>query len=213
MTSAKRHRTSHFAAGAGRVQGVAKGVSPAAGLRVVCYCKDCQAFARFRKRVDVLDQAGGTDVFQTPPRRIKITAGTNAVRCLRVGTQEVYRWYADCCRTPIGNAMGPRVPMIGVIHCFMDHQADGRPRDVVLDPPLCRIFEHSAVPPLPPTAPPPLALGVSLRRISKLLVWSVRGFARPNPFFDDSTGAPCSAPRILTWQERAAFETAVVSDT
>ena len=196
----------------GRVRGVANGVSPTAGFRVVCYCKDCQAFARFLGRADVLDKAGGTDIFQIPPQRIKVTSGRDAVRCLRLDSQGVYRWYADCCRTPIGNTMGPRVPMIGVIHSFMDHQADGRPRDVVLGPPLCRIFEHSAIGPLPPTAPPPPSFGVSLRRVSKLIVWSARGLARPNPFFDESTSAPCSIPRVATMQERAAFETAVAGD-
>ncbi len=31
----------------GRMRGVARAVSPSAGFRFVCYCKDCQAFARF----------------------------------------------------------------------------------------------------------------------------------------------------------------------
>jgi hypothetical protein len=32
----------------GRVRGIASDVSPSSGFRFVCYCKDCQAFARFR---------------------------------------------------------------------------------------------------------------------------------------------------------------------
>jgi hypothetical protein len=31
----------------GHVRGVEIRVSPSSGLRLVCYCKDCQAFARF----------------------------------------------------------------------------------------------------------------------------------------------------------------------
>ena len=137
----------------GRVRGVASDVSPSSGFRFVCYCKDCQAFARFLERADVLDPAGGTDIFQMPPGRVKLTAGTDALRCLRL-SNKVLRWYTDCCRTPIANtAAGPRFPVVAVIHSFMDHEADGRSRDEVLGPPLCRIFERSAVGPLPPNAP------------------------------------------------------------
>jgi hypothetical protein len=187
------------------VSGVASGVSPSAGCRVLCYCEDCQAFARFLGRADVLDAAGGTDIFQMPPGRVKLAAGTDAVRCLRLSSRGVYRWYADCCRTPIGNTAGPRVPMIGLIHCFMDHQADSHSRDAVLGPPLCRIFARSAVAPLPPNAPAPPSFGVLVGRASKMFGWWMRGLGRPTPFFDDRTNAPCSTPRVLTRSERAAL--------
>ena len=189
----------------GHVRGVGSAVSPSTGFRFFCYCKDCQAFARFLERVDVLDSAGGTDIFQMPPALVRLTAGIDAVRCVRLSDGGVYRWYTDCCRTPIGNTFGPRVPMIGVIHCFMDHQADGRSRDAVLGPPLCRIYERSAVGPLPPTAPAPPSFGLFVRRTSKVLAWWLRGLARPNPFFDEGWNAPCSVPRVLTHSERAAL--------
>src|SRR5579864_6179761 len=104
----------------GHLRGVAVDVSPSAGFHFVCYCKDCQAFARFLTRVpeeptpasreapappvesDLLDRAGGTDIFQLPPARVKLTAGTDAVRCLRLHDRSsVLRWYAACCRSPI----------------------------------------------------------------------------------------------------------------
>ena len=140
-----------------------------------------------------------------PPGRVKLTAGTNVMRCLRL-SNKVLRWYTDCCRTPIANtAAGPRFPVIGVIHCFMDHEADGRSRDAVLGPPICRIYERSAVGPLPPTAPAPPSLRVFARRASKLLGWWARGLARPTPFFDDRTKAPRAVPRMLSRSERAAL--------
>jgi hypothetical protein len=40
---------------------------------------------------------------------------------------------------------------------------------------------------------------------TKLLGWWWRGLARPNPFFDDHTSAPLSAPRVITASERAAL--------
>ena len=90
----------------GHVRGVASEVAPYAGFRVVCYCQDCQAFARFLERPDVLDAAGGTEIFQMPTGRVRLTAGTDAVRCLHF-SKKVFRWYTDCCRTPIGNTAGP----------------------------------------------------------------------------------------------------------
>src|SRR5262249_14479911 len=187
----------------GRVRGVASEVVPYAGFRFVCYCQDCQAFARFLERPDVLDAAGGTDIFQMPTGRVRLIAGTDAVRCMRLS--KILRWYTDCCRTPIGNTAGPRFPLVGLIHAFMDHEAAGRSRDRVLVPPLCRIYERSAVGPLPANAAAPASLRLFADRAAKLLGWWLRGLGRPNPFFDDRTGAPRSAPRVLTPAERDAL--------
>jgi hypothetical protein len=189
----------------GQVRGVATDVSPSSGFRFVCYCKDCQAFTHVLGRPDVLD-AGGTDIFQMPPGRLKITDGADVLRCLRLHAgSKVLRWYADCCKTPIANtATSPRFPVIGVIHSFMDFEACGRSRDDLLGPPLCRIYERSAIRLLPADAPPPASFRIFLQRASKLLGWWVRGLGRPNPFFDASSGAPLAAPRLLTPDERAA---------
>ena len=140
-----------------------------------------------------------------PAACVTLTAGADAVRCISFSAK-VLRWYTECCRTPIANtAAGPGFPVMGVIHSFMDQEADSRSLDEALGPPLCRIFERSAIAPLPPNAPPPPSLGVFARRASKLLVWWVRGLARPTPFFDDRTKAPRSVPLVLTRSERAAL--------
>jgi len=189
----------------GRMRGIASNVSPSSGFRFVCYCRDCQAFARFLDRTDVLDPAGGTDIFQMPPARVKLTAGTDALRCLCL-SGKVLRWYSECCRTPIANTPArPGFPVIGMVHSFMDHAAEGRSRDEALGPPLCRIFERSAVGRPPPNAPPPPSVGLFTRRASRLLGWWVRGLGRPTPFFDDRTRAPRAVPRALRESEHAAL--------
>lgn len=189
----------------GHVRGVAREVSPSSGFRFLCYCKDCQAFVRFLGRTDVLDAAGGTDIFQMPPGRVKLTVGLEALRSLSF-SRNVLRWYAGCCRTPIANtAAGPGFPVVAIIHCFMDYDADGRSRDGMLGRPHCRIYESSAAGPLSPAAPPPPSLGVSAYRALKIAGWWGRGLARPHPFFDGRTGAPCSMPRVLTPSERATL--------
>jgi hypothetical protein len=87
----------------------------------------------------------------------------------------------------------------------MVHGAEGPSRNEVLGPPLCRIYERSAVGPLPPNAAPPPSLGIFAGRASKIFNWWMRGLARPTPFFDDSTNAPCSEPRVLTRSDGAAL--------
>ena len=74
--------------------------------------------------------------------------------------------------TPIGNtAASPGFPFIAVIHSFMVHGPGGRSGDEVLGPPLCRIYERSAVGLLPPNAPAPPSLGVFVHRASKIFAW------------------------------------------
>src|SRR5262249_25356408 len=186
----------------GRVRGVAREVAPYAGFRCVCYCQDCQMFARFLERPDALDAAGGTDIFQMPTGRVKLTAGTEAVRCVRF-SNKVFRWYTDCCRTPIGNtAAGPRFSVFGLIHFFLYPIAGVTFPDAVLGLPRCRIFARSSVGPLPPNASPPPSLAVFALRGSRLLGWWLRGLGRPTPFFYAFTKAPLSAPRLITPHER-----------
>lgn len=188
----------------GHVHGTANIVARNAGFRFICYCRDCQAFAHFLGRTDVLDPAGGTDIFHMPAGRVKLAAGADAVRCLHF-SKRVFRWYADCCRTPIANTAGASFPVVGLIHAFMDHEADGRSRDARLGAPLCRIFEQSATAPLPLSAPPPRSFGLVAVRIPTLLGWWWRGPGRPNPFFDSKTCAPISELRVFTSSERASL--------
>ena len=149
---------------------------------------------RFLERPDVLDPAGGTDIFQMPPGRLRFDAGTEALRCVHLSAK-VLRWYTDCCRTPVGNtAASARFPIAAVIHAFMDHQAHGRSRDDALGPALCRIYERSAKGPLPSTTPPPPSLRIFGKRASLMLRWWMRGLTRPSPFFDERTGAPLHPP-------------------
>lgn len=190
----------------GQVRGVAREVSPGAGFRFICYCKDCQAFARRLERPDTLDAAGGTDILQLPAGRVTLTEGVDALRCLTF-SGKVLRWYADCCCTPIANtATTARFPLVALIHSFMDCEAVGRSRDEVLSPPLCRIYERSATGPLPPDAPPPASFGIFMHRALKVLGWWARGLGQPNPFFDPRTTAPLSQSRRVTPSEHATFD-------
>ncbi len=181
----------------GSLRGVARGVSRSAGNRYVCYCDDCQSFAKYLGRADeILDAHGGTDIFQMSPARLEITEGGNRLACVRLTPKGLFRWYADCCKTPIGNTLPTRqVPVIGLIHSCMN--TEGKSRDETLGPVRAgvngryatgdrtEINAHDRAP-----------LSVLFRMSRKLLGWRLRGDHNRSPFFDN-TGAPTVVPRVV----------------
>ena len=74
-----------------------------AWTRVSCYCRDCQAFARFLGRPGLMDAAGGSDIAAMAPDAVRFTAGQEHLACMSLGPNGLLRWYADCCRTPLAN--------------------------------------------------------------------------------------------------------------
>lgn len=178
-----------------RVRGVAREVSPFSGFRFVCYCTDSQTFARF------LGAAGRAWCGRR--NRYFPDAGPRETQHRR--RAKVLRWYADCRKTPIANtAATARFPVVALIQSSADSETASHSRDEALGPPLCRIYERSAIGPLPATAPPSASFAVFVRRAAKILGWWMRGLGRPNPFFDDRTNAPLATPRVLTPSEPSA---------
>jgi hypothetical protein len=186
------------------VRGVALGVSPESSSHVVCYCDDCQAFARFLETPGILDAHGGTDVFLVAPARIRMTEGFDAVESMRLSDKGILRWYAGCCRTPIANTVSARVPFIGIVHSFRSREGDAPPPDNVLAKPVgiwARFAEGGA----PPDAHEKAPLALVARFNLNMLRWWVSGQGRPSPFFDAKTGAPRVRARVLGAAEREAL--------
>jgi hypothetical protein len=192
----------------GLVKGTATDVSPDTGTRLLCYCDDCQAYARFLERQDVLDAYGGTEVFHLTPSQVAITQGREHLRCMRLSPKGMLRWFAGCCNTPIGNTIAARLPFVGLVDCFIDHAADGRSREEVLGPPT-RIHGRFAKGGGPEGTHRSASLALLARSAGHLARAWLSGKGRPSPFFDEKTGAPCVAPRVLTPAEREGLRPAV----
>jgi hypothetical protein len=191
----------------GALRGVARGVSGDRGARVICYCDDCQAFAHFLERAaETLDRDGGTDIFGMSSARLEITAGADRLACMRLTPNGLLRWYARCCRTPIGNTFTSRqLPYVGLIHSCVDHSSDGRSRDEVLGPIRARLltrFAKGSLGQADAHQRAPVSLILRLLRIT--LAARLRGDHLRSPFFEAATGAPVSPPRVLTAAELAA---------
>ncbi len=179
----------------GAVQGVALNITPDTGNRVVCCCDDCQKFAAHLDReADVLDEFGGTDIYQTSQSQIKIHRGAENIRCLRLTSKGLYRWYTNCCKTPIGNTMNGGLPFIGVIHNFMPID-DGRSN--VLGAVRAYVqTKHARGNPDYPNSSEKFPVGITLRIMRKMLVWKLRGMNKPSVFFADD-GKAVVKPTVL----------------
>jgi hypothetical protein len=176
----------------------------------VCHCDDCQAFALFLGQEGVLDARGGTDIYQMPPADLRVAEGAQELRCVRLSEKGMFRWYTACCRTPVGNTVGPRMPFVGVVHRFMDHAADGRSRDQVLGP-AASIQGRFAVGGLPAHAHSTAPIGLIVRTVILLLRWRIAGKQTPSPFFDAQTRRPRVEPEVLTPAERERLQALVTA--
>lgn len=183
----------------GTIRGRLKGASPKTTGRVVCYCDDCQAFLHEIGRSDLLDAHGGTDIVQVAPAALSFHAGTDRIECMRLGPKGLYRFYAGCCKTPLGNTMGPVVPYIGIGTELLGK--DAKKRDAILGQPSGEAGQKFAI-----NGTHHGSTRMSVRFIAgvvtKVLGWKLRGKAWPHPFFEKKRKEPTVSVRTLTRDER-----------
>jgi len=167
-------------------------------VRALCYCRDCQAYARFLGG-DLLDPAGGTEVVAMPAGSVRLEAGLDSLACLSLGPRGILRWHARCCGTPIANTpRDARVPYAGVVQACLGDEASRR---ASFGPVRVSVNRRSARgnPVVVPRVPAAIALG---RLGASLLGARLSGGYRQTPLFDFPAGRPVRAPRVLTLAER-----------
>jgi hypothetical protein len=167
--------------------------------RCICYCNDCQAFARFLKREDdILDEIGGTSIIQTIPKHVTFLEGTENLACIRLTENGLLRWYAACCNTPIGNTHPNfKLPFIGLIHnCLSTDRAS---LDETFGPIRTYVSTKEAIGEHKPQSTGFLA--GALRVMGMVLRSRLDGSYKQTPFFNPATGVPIVTPKVLTRQE------------
>jgi hypothetical protein len=167
---------------------------------LVCYCKDCQAFARsLGQESETLDVQGGSDIVQTLPKNVTFTQGADALACLRLTEKGMVRWYAGCCNTPIGNTLeNYKISFIGLLHNCLEspeHSLQNSfgavrgyayPQGAIGDP-----------------KPKPKGMAVTVWWVVRTILKArVNGDYKRTPFFKD--GRPIANPRVLSSAERAS---------
>ncbi len=177
----------------GTVKGKTSAVSSKIGTRITCCCDDCQVFAQFLgQEGNVLDQYGGTDIFQIPVSFLTITEGKSEIACVRLSPKGMHRWYAKCCNTPIGNTFGAGGPFIGIIHSFMDKSEMS---EVDLGKSRGHILTKFAKTPVPENLKGS-SLSINCRVVAKILSWKLKGLNKPSEFFNNNAEPICE-PQIL----------------
>ena len=186
----------------GEVRGLVTSVSPGAVNRVVCYCDDCQAFLHHLGRADLLDAQAGTDIVQIAPASLSFVQGEGRIVGLRLGPRGLYRWYASCCRTPVGNTVGPAIPFVGIIAqaCASDTQRPGE----LFGPPIGRIYGKYAIG-YAPEGSTRLSPWLMARAIGMVLGWRIRGRSWSHPFFERMPRAPKFPVAVLSPSDREAL--------
>lgn len=163
--------------------------------RAICYCKDCQAYARTLERErEVLNRRGGTELLATLPASIRFTSGVDQLACLSLTDKGPLRWYAACCHTPIGNTpKDHRVAYVGVVRaCLM---ASPAVMDQALGPVKIALNTQSA---RGKVASTPVANLLGMARIfMNILKARWAGGGKKNPFFAPDTGHPIRQPQMV----------------
>lgn len=167
--------------------------------RAVCYCADCQAYARFLGcEGEILDVHGGTDILAMLPAGVHFTTGIDKLACMSLSDKGLLRWYASCCRTPIGNTpRDQKTAYVGLVAMSLPSlDKSVEPPRMVLNIGSARGTVRAA----------PFATFLGIVRI----MWNVIGARlgkryKTNPFFTSDSNIPIRPPKILASAERKAL--------
>jgi hypothetical protein len=187
--------------------------------RIVCYCDDCQSYARhLGSPATVLDTHGGTDIIQLSPAHFKLAHGREHLGVLRLSPNGLLRWYATCCNTPICNTPANLdMPYLGLLtrnfqkikkknkHNTKRHAASNDENDIqTLIGSVS--FGVGAGSQHPVSADWPVAKGFCFRGLLYTLKnigrWRLRGDQKRSELLDAETGEPVVKPYVLTLEER-----------
>lgn len=175
------------------------------GYRAICLCDDCQAFAHHIQRADILDANGGTDIIPVMPSHYILQTGTENLKCVRLSSKGMFRWYTSCCKSPMGNSMSSQtMPYIGVPAHLFSKKYTAEQIEKEFGPIRERMQAQFARGPLPPLSQKKVSFSFLLRVIKFIAVAILTGTSKPSPFLNKK-GNPISEPYVLKKQEREAL--------
>lgn len=182
--------TQHLSCSCGKTQWSLSATQP--GRHIICYCKDCQAAPRHLGQSQIMDDNGGTHIWQTVPTTLDFTSSPD-IACIRLSPKGLLRWYAACCGTPIANTLPkPGFPFLGAI---LPTPAEGFG-------PVRGWVNVSATHGKVKQKGQESAIATLIgRAIGAFVQQKTR-----NTFFTDA-GQPIIAPKVLTLAERSAAQT------
>ena len=177
----------------GLVRGKVVDYSPQNANRIYCYCKDCRRFPEVLGVSDrVVDSDGGTEIIQVPMNSVHVEQGMDQIRCLHLKEGGLFRWYSECCKTPLGNTLDGKMPFFGIIHSFLE------PMDMkesALGPVMGLVHTQSALNPPKQKKHYKGKFSILFTVVSRLLKWKYQKLHQPSCFFE-ANGLPVVKPEI-----------------
>jgi hypothetical protein len=162
--------------------------------RMTCYCKDCQAYARYLDPENpAIDVQGGTAIAISRPSDLRFTKGAENLAASRISDKGPYRWHTSCCRTAIGNTLTKPDPAFisAIVTSSKTPQRYG---------PVLSVRNSASGTNAPPDRG---ELRVKIRFL-RFVYWAkLTGRVRRTPFFA-ADGTPVVQAHIMTEAEKAA---------
>jgi hypothetical protein len=114
----------------------------------------------------------------------------------------LFRFYSDCCKTPLGNTVSPSIPFVGVV--AKAFETDTRTATDLFGEPMGAIWGQHAVG-TPPKGSTSVNVPLLVRSVGIVLGWKLSGKSWPHPYFDPETRAPRYPLAVLGREEREAL--------
>lgn len=191
-----------FACKCGAVTGVVLKASPSEGDRVVCHCVDCRDLVRHLGQEErVLDDLGGTDLYQSRCARVELHSGREKLASLHMTEGKTLRWYTTCCNSPLFNTYANgKVPYVTTILA----NTDSARRDALLGSPIGHVFLEQATGDA--SALTAMPFNRLMRRFfGRMIKDMLSGDRRRSALFDAETLEPIAPPRHLSPAEQQAL--------
>jgi hypothetical protein len=132
------------------------------------------------------------------PKDVTFSQGVDSLACLRLTEKGMIRWYASCCRTPIGNTLeNYKISFVGLLHDCLETA----PLLDSFGPIRSYVNPQGAI-----GTPKPKSEGMWTTLwwvISKISKARVSGDYKHTPFFRMDTGKAIAEPHVLSVDERA----------
>lgn len=93
----------------GKVKGAVAVSAPT--NHVVCYCRDCQAFARFLGQEAILDRHGGTEIVQTNASKVTLSEGMEHLAAIRLTNKGLLGSVLNSVCEPVVESVAQREPL------------------------------------------------------------------------------------------------------
>jgi hypothetical protein len=157
---------------------VALAVEPEGGTRVVCYCNSCRDFATRLGASDILNECGGSDLYQIAPEAARFVKGADKVAWTKMTDKGPARWFTTCCHTPLANTLPTRtIPFLTLQTAYLSEKDTLPPIEI-------SVFRRFANGRVPATS---YGQGRLLRKFAvRALKSRLSGGWRQNPLFDDA---------------------------